>query len=163
MAPPSTVPSGSGRGGDAVTPSLAAMVITQGRQVALAIDAELRGARPTEPAKLPELWPKRLRLDWFAPRPRLPRRLAPADERIRNLHTEIELGHEAAAIQAEAGRCLSCGSCFGCENCWMYCTPGSMKRLPDASPGNYFSIGLETCDGCNKCVEQCPSGVLDMV
>jgi len=151
------------RGGDAVTPSLAAMVITQGRQVALAIDAELRGARPTEPAKLPELWPKRLRLDWYAPRPRLPRRLAPAEERIRNLHTEIELGHEAAAIQAEAGRCLSCGSCFGCENCWMYCTPGSMKRLPDASPGNYFSIGLETCDGCNKCVEQCPSGVLDMV
>ena len=151
------------RGGDAVTPSLAAVVITQGREVALAIDAELRGRPPAEPATSPELWPKRLKLDWYPARERLLRRLAPVAERVADLQMEIELGHDRDAILAEAGRCLSCGSCFGCENCWMYCTPGCMKRVPDASPGHYFTIKMQTCDGCNKCVEECPCGVLDMI
>lgn len=151
------------RGGDAVTPSLAAVVITQGRQVALSIDAELRGNPPSEPVTMPELWPKRLKLNWYPARERLPRRLAPVAERVADLRMEIELGHDQAAILAEANRCLSCGSCFGCENCWMYCTPGCMKRVPDVSPGHYFTIKLQSCDGCNKCVEECPCGVLDML
>ena len=151
------------RGGDAVTPSLASIVITQGRQVALSIDAELRGRPPSEPETMPELWPKRLKLDWYPLRARLPRRLAPAAERVADLRMEIELPSDQDAVLAEAGRCLSCGSCFGCENCWMYCTPGCMKRVPDASPGHYFTIKLQTCDGCNKCVEECPCGVLDMI
>jgi Pyruvate/2-oxoacid:ferredoxin oxidoreductase delta subunit len=151
------------RGGDAVTPSLAAVVITQGRDVALAIDAELRGNPPPQPASPPELWPKRLKLDWYEARARLPRRLAPVVERVADLRMEIELPSDRAAVLAEASRCLSCGSCFGCENCWMYCTPGCMKRVPDAAPGNYFTIKMQTCDGCNKCVEECPCGVLDMI
>ena len=151
------------RGGDAVTPTLAAVVINQGRIVALSVDAELRGRRFALPAKLPELLPKRLKLDWYEARDRLARRLAPVPDRLADLGAEVELGHERADIFAEAGRCLSCGSCFGCENCWMYCTPGCMKRLPEVSPGHYFSIKMETCDGCNKCAEQCPCGCLDMV
>jgi NADPH-dependent glutamate synthase beta subunit-like oxidoreductase/Pyruvate/2-oxoacid:ferredoxin oxidoreductase delta subunit len=151
------------RGGDAVTPTLAAVVITHGREVALAIDAELRGKRPTEPVKMPELPRYRIKLDWYEPRERLKRQLAPVADRLADLRTEVELGHRQDAILAEANRCLSCGSCFGCENCWMYCTPGCMKRLPDASPGQYFSIKMQTCDGCRKCADECPSGVLDMV
>jgi NADPH-dependent glutamate synthase beta subunit-like oxidoreductase len=151
------------RGGDAVTPTLAAVVINQGRQVALSIDAELRGKPPSEPAKMPELAPRRLKLDWYQPRERLDRRLAPVAERLADLRTEVELGHSQAEILAEASRCLSCGNCFGCENCWMYCTPGCMQRLPDVTPGHYFSIKMWTCDGCRKCAEECPAGVLDMI
>jgi NADPH-dependent glutamate synthase beta subunit-like oxidoreductase/Pyruvate/2-oxoacid:ferredoxin oxidoreductase delta subunit len=151
------------RGGDAVTPSLAAIVISQGRQVALSIDAELRGNPPREPTNPPELWPKRLKLDWYAARERSPRRLAPVAERVLDLRMEIELPADRSTVLAEASRCLSCGSCFGCENCWMYCTPGCMQRVPDPSPGHYFTIKMQTCDGCNKCVEECPCGVLDML
>jgi NADPH-dependent glutamate synthase beta subunit-like oxidoreductase len=155
--------SGVWRGGDAVTPTLAAVVISQGRIVAISIDAELRGRRFPQTAKLPELLPKRLMLDWYPPQERLERKLAPVPERLSGLQHEVELGHQGDEILAEAGRCLSCGSCFGCENCWMYCTPGCMKRLPEVSPGHYFSISMGTCDGCNKCAEQCPCGCLDMV
>jgi Pyruvate/2-oxoacid:ferredoxin oxidoreductase delta subunit len=151
------------RGGDAVTPTLAAVVINQGRIVALSVDAELRGRRFALPAKLPELSPKRLKLDWYEARARLGRKLAAVPERVGDLSCEVELGHGRAEILAEAERCLSCGSCFGCENCWMYCTPNCMQRLPDAAPGRYFDIKMATCDGCNKCAEQCPCGSLDMV
>ena len=73
------------RGGDAVTPTLAAVVINQGRIVALSVDAELRGRRFALPAKLPELLPKRLKLDWYEPRDRLARRLAPVPDRLADL------------------------------------------------------------------------------
>ena len=79
-----------------------------------------------------------------------------------DLKSEIDLGHDASAILAEASRCLSCGNCFGCERCWMYCTPGCMTRAPTATPGRYFAINLGKCDGCRKCAEECPSGFLEM-
>ncbi len=150
------------RGGDAVTPSLAAVVITQGRQVALSIDAELRGSPPAKSETLPELDPGRLRLAYYEPRSGLTRRLAEVKDRLADLQNEVELGHSAAEVFAEAERCLSCGECFGCERCWMFCTPGCMTRLPEVQPGAYFTIKLENCDGCRKCAEECPCGYLEM-
>jgi Pyruvate/2-oxoacid:ferredoxin oxidoreductase delta subunit len=146
-----------------VTPSFAAVVIGQGRQVALSIDAELRGQPVAEAVKLPELLASRLKLECYDAKPRLERRLTPVRERLADLQSETELGYDVEAALAEAGRCLSCGSCFGCERCWMYCTPGCMSRLPSVAPGHYFTINHDKCDGCRKCAEECPTGFLDMV
>jgi Pyruvate/2-oxoacid:ferredoxin oxidoreductase delta subunit len=145
-----------------VTPSFAAVVIGQGRQVALSIDAELRGLPQPEGSKLGEVPRERIKLDTFEPRARLERRLAPVQDRLSNLQSELELEQATADVLAEAGRCLSCGSCFGCERCWMYCTPGCMSKAPDARPGRYFAINTDKCDGCRKCAEECPAGFLDM-
>jgi NADPH-dependent glutamate synthase beta subunit-like oxidoreductase len=150
------------RGGDAVTPSFAAVVIGQGRQVAYSIDAELRGRPLPEVGKPAEVPSDRIKLECFDPRPRLQRKLAPVEDRLSNLESELELDQDPAAVLAEAGRCLSCGSCFGCERCWMYCTPGCMSRLPEPRPGRYFGINTDKCDGCRKCSEECPAGFLDM-
>jgi NADPH-dependent glutamate synthase beta subunit-like oxidoreductase len=150
------------RGGDAVTPSFAAVVIGQGRQVALSIDAELRGRPLPEPTKLPDLQVSRLKLECYDGMPRLGRRLIPVRERLADLQSEIEPGYEATAVFREAGRCLSCGNCFGCERCWMYCTPGCFSRNTKPAPGNHFSINLDKCDGCRKCAEECPSSFLGM-
>jgi NADPH-dependent glutamate synthase beta subunit-like oxidoreductase/Pyruvate/2-oxoacid:ferredoxin oxidoreductase delta subunit len=150
------------RGGDAVTPSFAAVVIGQGRQVALSIDAELRGRPQPEGSKLCEVPRARLKLETFEPRARLQRRLAPVQDRLSNLQSELELDQAPADVLAEAARCLSCGNCFGCERCWMYCTPGCMSKLPDGHPGRYFAINTDKCDGCRKCAEECPAGFLDM-
>jgi Pyruvate/2-oxoacid:ferredoxin oxidoreductase delta subunit len=108
------------------------------------------------------LQPKRLKFECYEAQPRLQRRLAPVQDRLADLQSEIELGSDAATIFQEAGRCLSCGSCFGCERCWMYCTPGCMTRLPTVMPGQYYAINPEKCDGCRKCAEECPSGFLEM-
>jgi NADPH-dependent glutamate synthase beta subunit-like oxidoreductase/Pyruvate/2-oxoacid:ferredoxin oxidoreductase delta subunit len=148
------------RGGDAVTPSFAAVVIAQGRQVALAMDAQLRGRPPRPPA--PQVAVPRLKLECYEAQPRLRRKLVPVPERLADLQSELDLGHDATAILKEAGRCLSCGSCFGCERCWMYCTPGCLRKLPSPTPGRYFALNPEQCDGCRKCAEECPAGFLDM-
>lgn len=150
------------RGGDAVAPSFAAVVIAQGRQAALSIDADLRGKPLTPPTRLPDFSPSRLKLECYEPRPRLERRLKPVSDRFADPHGEIDRGIGAEQACTEASRCLSCGSCFGCERCWMFCTPGCMKRLPVVAPGAYFTIRQETCDGCRKCAEECPCGFLDM-
>lgn len=150
------------RGGDAVTPSFAAVVIGQGRQVALSIDAELRGRPLEEPAKLPDLPTSRLKLECYDRMPRLGRRLIPVRERLADLQSEIEPGYEPTAVFREASRCLSCGNCFGCERCWMYCTPGCFSKVAKTEPGTYFAINLEKCDGCRKCAEECPSSFLEM-
>jgi NADPH-dependent glutamate synthase beta subunit-like oxidoreductase/Pyruvate/2-oxoacid:ferredoxin oxidoreductase delta subunit len=150
------------RGGDAVTPSFAAVVIGQGRQVAISIDAELRGKPLPEPAKLPELQPGRIKLECFEAQPRLQRHLVPVHDRLSDLQNETELGRDAFAVFREASRCFSCGNCSGCERCWMYCTPGCMTRLPAVMAGQYYAIKTEKCDGCRKCAEECPTGFLEM-
>jgi len=150
------------RGGDAVTPSFAAVVIGQGRQVALSIDAELRGRPLPEAPKLPDLLVSRLKLECYDGVARLDRRLIPVRERLADPQNEIEPGYEAAAVYREASRCLSCGNCFGCERCWMYCTPGCFSRSSKPAPGDHFSVNLDKCDGCRKCAEECPANFLEM-
>ena len=64
---------------------------------------------------------------------------------------EVDLGITQEAALEEATRCFSCGNCFGCERCWMYCTPSCFKKLPETKPGTYYSItaspGLVTGTG----------------
>ena len=157
-----TQTNGIWRGGDAVAPSFAALVIAQGRQVALSMDAEIRGVPLPQATGNPPTDSQRLKLDFYETRERLQRSVADPAARIADMHCEVELGHTVEQVFHEASRCLSCGNCFGCERCWMFCTPGCMKRLADASPGNYFGIQLDKCDGCRKCVDECPCGFLEM-
>ncbi len=103
------------RGGDAVAPSFAALVIAQGRQVALSIDTELRGARIPQAPNLPPIDPRRIKLDYYEPSTRLPRRVAAPEARIVDMQCEVELGHGSEEVFHEARRCLSCGSSYACE------------------------------------------------
>lgn len=61
----------------------------------------------------------------------------------------------------EAARCLSCGLCFDCEQCFMYCNAGGFTRLEETSPGRYFAFAFDACEGCGKCIELCPCGFLE--
>jgi len=149
-------------GGDANRPGLAAEAIAQGRQAAFAIDAALRQVPVPEPVTAPIFDPTRLKLTCFEGKPRLTPRLTSIATRLADPWSEVALDHDAAAILAEASRCYSCGDCSGCERCWMYCTPGCMKRSTDRRPGHYFEINLDLCDGCRKCAEECPCGFLEM-
>ncbi|HOU92642.1 MAG TPA: FAD-dependent oxidoreductase [Polyangiaceae bacterium] len=150
-------------GGDANRPGLAAEAIAQGRQAAAAIDAALRQVPLPEPVAVRDVAPERLKPACFEGKPRLVPRLTSIATRLADPWSEVALDHDAAAIVAEASRCYSCGDCSGCERCWMYCTPGCMKRSPDGRPGHYFEINLDLCDGCKKCAEECPCGFLEMI
>ncbi len=78
------------------------------------------------------------------------------EERIESLSAED--------AQAEADRCMSCGMCFECDNCVIYCPQIAVKRTkkPDATMGRYVYTDYERCIGCHICMDVCPSGYIQM-
>ncbi len=69
-----------------------------------------------------------------------------------------------AQAQAEAKRCMSCGLCFECDNCVIYCPQGAVRRVPkkDATVGRYVTTDYAKCIGCHICADVCPTGYIKM-
>jgi NADPH-dependent glutamate synthase beta subunit-like oxidoreductase len=100
----------------------------------------------------------------------------PQQERIRRTEigpsAEEVLGHFAERMvglsdkQAvdEAKRCMSCGMCFECDNCVIYCPQTAVKRTPksEATMGRYVYTDYDLCIGCHICADVCPTGDIKM-
>ncbi|HSK11459.1 MAG TPA: NAD(P)-binding protein [Vicinamibacterales bacterium] len=150
-------------GGDSVSLGLATISIGQGRKAAESIHATLRGLPLPEPVKKPVIGPDRLKLDYYEARERVSRRVLGPAERLALPKEEVDKGVEFEQALAEATRCFSCGLCFGCERCWMYCQNNGFKKVGAPQQGHYYNIDLTVCDGCKKCAEECPCGFMEMV
>ena len=149
-------------GGDAVELGIVGTAVAHGRRAAETLHARLRGLPEPPPESRPPIGPSGLRLDAYPPAARAQAaRLAPRDA-VRLPETEVSFGIDQQQFLTEASRCFSCGSCFGCEQCWMFCTVASFVRLADPAPGTYFSLSLEHCRECGKCIEVCPCGFLEV-
>lgn len=66
--------------------------------------------------------------------------------------------------QAEANRCMSCGMCFECDNCVIFCPQEAVKRTPkdQSTTGRYVYTDYSRCIGCHICADVCPTGYIDM-
>jgi Pyruvate/2-oxoacid:ferredoxin oxidoreductase delta subunit len=60
----------------------------------------------------------------------------------------------------EARRCMSCGYCFDCEKCWLFCQDQAIGK--PLQKGTLYHFKLENCTGCKKCADECPCGFLEM-
>ncbi len=80
-----------------------------------------------------------------------------------NFEERIEALDEAGAV-AEAKRCMSCGLCFECDNCVVYCPQTAVKKVPkkQATTGRYVYTDYSTCIGCHICADVCPTGYIQM-
>ncbi len=150
-------------GGDVVDLGIAATAVFHGRRAAERVHTELRGMEPPPLDELQSIGKDKLRLDLYDPLDRTERAHRPVEEWLEKPNDEIDHGITKDQFLEEAKRCLSCGSCFGCERCWMYCTPSAIVKLEKQAPGSYYTVKLELCDGCNKCAEECPCGFWEMV
>lgn len=104
--------------------------------------------------------------------------LAHFEHTPRNLRKDLEvtadnvLGHfeeryeglDEAATQDEAERCMSCGMCFECDNCVIYCPQDAVLRTPktESTTGRYVYTDYNRCIGCHICADVCPTGYIDM-
>jgi len=151
-------------GGDALNLGLATIAVGQGRVAAEALDAELRGKELPRQGEMPTVGKDRVRHDLYDPKERAERSHRPRSEWLEKPDEEIDRGINQDQFIEEASRCYSCGMCFGCERCWMYCTPSCFSKVTDGPrPGHYYEIKLDTCDGCKKCMDECPCGFIDML
>jgi NADPH-dependent glutamate synthase beta subunit-like oxidoreductase/Pyruvate/2-oxoacid:ferredoxin oxidoreductase delta subunit len=149
-------------GGDTLTLGLATISIGQGRKAAECIHAELRGEKPKADFERPEIGKDKMLMDWYDAKPRAEREVLAPEVRLANGNDEMDLGITQEQAVEETSRCFSCGLCFGCENCWMYCQSNCFKKTKELQPGHYYDIDLATCDGCRKCAEECPCGFLEL-
>ena len=77
-------------------------------------------------------------------------------ERIKGLEEETAI--------TEAKRCMSCGLCFECDNCVIYCPQDAVFRVKknERAMGRYVDTDYSKCVGCHICKDVCPTGYIDM-
>ncbi len=166
-------------GGDVLGLGIAGMAIFHARRAAETVHADLRGKLPGDGARgasaidgereaaesvsQAPIRADRLRMDLYASRPPAQPEHLPVEAALADAQAEVSLRLTEEQFLAEVERCLSCGKCFGCEHCFMYCTPLCFSRVEEAEPGSYFALALERCEECGKCVEICPCGFLEVI
>ncbi len=86
-----------------------------------------------------------------------------ADEALNNFEERLLPLLEAQA-QAEAKRCMSCGQCFECDNCVVYCPQTAVFKVPKgkSTMGRYVDTDYAKCIGCHICADVCPTGYIQM-
>jgi NADPH-dependent glutamate synthase beta subunit-like oxidoreductase/NAD-dependent dihydropyrimidine dehydrogenase PreA subunit len=150
-------------GGDALGLGIAGNAIVQGRRAAEELHGRYSGDRPARPEEVrPEIGPENVKFGYKADEPAARAPTLPGEERVEMGSAEVTGTIDEAQFLAETERCYSCGSCFGCEQCFMYCTTGCFTRVEEATTGVYFTLALDECHECGKCIEVCPCGFLEV-
>ncbi len=89
---------------------------------------------------------------------------APDSEHVLNHFEERTKGFDDETAAAEAARCMSCGMCFECDNCVIYCPQDAVFRVKkdEQTIGRYVATDYAKCVGCHICADVCPTGYIDM-
>jgi formate dehydrogenase (NADP+) beta subunit len=137
--------------------------VGDGRRAALGILRRLSakpltpGGAPPEPIPYTDL-----NLHYFEPLPAAREPVLPPEQRL-GLE-EIEGGLDGSGVRNEAHRCLSCGDCLACDNCWTLCPDQSVLKTRDvAADGSHYVFDYDFCKGCGICAHECPTGYIRMI
>ncbi|MBI2318633.1 MAG: FAD-dependent oxidoreductase [Betaproteobacteria bacterium] len=90
--------------------------------------------------------------------------IGPSAEEVLGHYAERMVGLNDQQAVAEAKRCMSCGMCFECDNCVIYCPQVAVKRTPktESTMGRYVYTDYDLCIGCHICADVCPTGYIKM-
>lgn len=74
------------------------------------------------------------------------------------------IGFSEEQAQKEGERCMSCGMCFECDNCVIFCPQDAVHRVKksDRTVGRYVYTDYTACIGCHICADVCPTGYIKM-
>ena len=90
--------------------------------------------------------------------------VGPSAEKVLGHFEERAVGLSDEQAIAEAKRCMSCGMCFECDNCVVFCPQDAVYRVKkdEATMGRYVATDYTRCIGCHICADVCPTGYIDM-
>jgi NADPH-dependent glutamate synthase beta subunit-like oxidoreductase len=149
-------------GGDIVRgPAMVVDALGDGKRAARNIDKVLKAADLAPDAPVEVMPYERLNTSYFAHASRIEAPVTPPKERVKDQEIEVTLAYSQAQAIAEADRCMSCGVCNGCDNCYIVCPDVSVMR--DTRENGAYSIRTKYCKGCLVCVQECPTGCLEKV
>ena len=159
-----------------------AHAIGSGKKAALAIDCYLKGKDSEEALRqiligegpsisiFRHLHPEERRMnphvvtfeelntDYFEPSKRRRESKGVVKKRIKGFG-EVTSGFTDGSALEEAERCFSCGTCNGCENCYVFCPDASIMKTEEV-----FSrqMDYDFCKGCGICFSECPRGAISL-
>jgi len=86
-----------------------------------------------------------------------------ADEVLGHFKERLICLEEKQAMD-EAERCMSCGMCFECDNCVIFCPQDAVYRVDknERTTGRYVATDYNRCIGCHICSDVCPTGYIKM-
>ncbi len=86
-----------------------------------------------------------------------------ADEVLHHFKERMN-GLDNEQAQKEAKRCMSCGMCFECDNCVIFCPQDAVFRVKktESTTGRYVDTDYNKCIGCHVCTDVCPTGYIQM-
>ena len=134
--------------------------VGQGKKAARHFDAWLRGKPPQPALKHPIAEFDLLNLPIYADAPRSVQRETAAALRVSQGFEETTAGLSEPEARYEARRCLSCGNCFECDQCYAACPEQAIVKL---GPGLRYRFDFDRCTGCAVCYEQCPCHAIEMI
>jgi len=99
----------------------------------------------------------------FTPRIKRKEEVPSADDVLGHFHERL-IGLDETQAKGEAERCMSCGMCFECDNCVIFCPQDAVYRVKktEATTGRYVATDYDRCIGCHICADVCPTGYIKM-
>lgn len=148
-------------GGDAVRIELLTTAIGQGRKAAESIDKLLNDQPLPRPQRADVVKYDKLKSDFFTIAEQKKRNFRHVKQVKEDWDETLEaLSRDIAA--KESARCMSCGMCFECNQCMLYCPQDAITRFRGNPEGEVMFTYYEKCVGCHICAEVCPTGFIDM-
>ena len=88
----------------------------------------------------------------------------PSSEEVLGHFHERLIALEEEQVVNEAKRCMSCGLCFECDNCVIFCPQDAVFRVKkgENTTGRYVDTDYSRCIGCHICTDVCPTGYIQM-
>ena len=88
----------------------------------------------------------------------------PTAEEVLGHFKERVIGLSEAEAIDEGKRCMSCGMCFECDNCVIFCPQDAVFRVDksERTTGRYVATDYAKCIGCHICADVCPTGYIKM-
>lgn len=99
-----------------------------------------------------------LNMDYFEPAKRQGEAKRSVKERIKGFK-EISSTLSEGIAQEEAERCFNCGTCNGCEICYVFCPDASVLKREEILS---HEVDYDYCKGCGICFTECPRGAISL-
>jgi len=133
--------------------------VGHGKKAARHIDAWLRGTeyRPLPKHQIVSF--DMLHLPIYSDAERSEQSRLPATARTGGF-VEVMAGLTEAEARYEAWRCLSCGNCFECDQCYAACPEDAIEKL---GTGRRYRYLYDRCTGCAVCFDTCPCHAIEMI
>ena len=132
--------------------------VGHGKRAARHIDAWMRGGTYAPPPKHATVSFEMLHVPIYSDADQTVQRTLPVAARTTGF-TEVVAGLGEAEARYEAQRCLSCGNCFECDQCYAACPEDAIEKL---GPGLRYRFDYDRCTGCAVCSEVCPVHGIEM-